>query len=212
MPPKISLIGHKFNRLFVVAESNKRAASGAVMWKCVCDCGTTKIVDSNSLRGGRTRSCGCFNKEQAAARSTIHGECPRSGKSLTYLSWDSMIQRCTNPNSAKFGVYGGAGVVVVKEWLVFENFMRDMGLRPSKLHTLDRFPNPSGDYEPSNCRWATWAEQSRNRRDNVRILYDGKNLVVADWATILKTNANTIQRSLKRGKAFSEIYNFYSSK
>lgn len=76
-----------------------------------------------------------------------------------------MIQRCTNPKSQYYALYGGAGIVVCNRWKDFGNFLTDMGERPAGL-TLDRFPNNQGNYEPGNCRWATWSQQRRNQRRN----------------------------------------------
>ena len=90
-----------------------------------------------------------------------HGECPRSGESPTYASWDNMIQRCTNPKKERYKNYGGRGIKICEEWFTFKNFLTDMGPRPSGK-TLDR-KNNSGNYTKNNCRWATSAEQYATR-------------------------------------------------
>jgi hypothetical protein len=83
-----------------------------------------------------------------------------------YRSWQAMKSRCTNPATRNYASYGGAGIAICARWYDFVNFLDDMGPRPLGT-SLDRYPNPWGDYEPGNCRWATPSEQQRNRRDNV---------------------------------------------
>jgi hypothetical protein len=85
-------------------------------------------------------------------------------RTIEYNSWASMIQRCTNPRSKKFHCWGGRGIKICERWYSFENFLADMGPRPSIQYSLDRFPNNDGDYEPGNCRWATRSQQAKNRR------------------------------------------------
>lgn len=103
-----------------------------------------------------------------------------------YIVWIGMKQRCYYPKSISFKNYGGRGIVVCDRWRTsFKNFLDDMGMRPSKLHTLDRFPNPDGDYEPKNCRWATKSEQALGRRTCHKITLDGETLTITEWA--LKT-------------------------
>ena len=214
MPGKINLMGHRFGRLVVVKESvERRSRGGAVIWECLCDCGVSKNICGASLRNGLTTSCGCYSIERVTKTQTKHGQSSRKGKSITYLSWDAMIQRCTNTKAEHFNDYGGRGIKVCERWLnSFENFYMDMGDRPSKKHTIDRFPDGNGDYELKNCRWATQEQQSRNRNSNVWIDFNGEKLVITDWAKKLCTSLSTIRRSMKRGKTFEEIYNYYKTK
>jgi hypothetical protein len=158
----IDMLGQRFGRLLVVARAEKNLRGGA-RWRCLCDCGKTTVLLRQRLRTGHTQSCGCYQREQLGKRSRVHG---RQG-SLTWRSWQNMITRCYNPNVAKFKYYGGRGITVCDRWresLGFVRFLADMGERPSFAHSIDRFPNIDGNYEPTNCRWATRSQQSKNRR------------------------------------------------
>jgi ribosomal protein L40E len=97
-----------------------------------------------------------------------HGHNPRAGKSLTYVSWDKMWQRCTNPNDAHYYNYGARGIRVCARWKKFENFLADMGERRLGF-SIDRYPDKNGNYEPTNCRWATWTQQMNNSRRNRKV-------------------------------------------
>lgn len=117
-----------------------------------------------------------------------------------YCAWANMVSRCENQNRSDFKHYGGRGILVSAEWRSsFANFLADMGRRPSALHTLDRFPNNDGNYEPSNTRWATRQEQARNRRSTRMLLAFGKNLPLAEWADAKEINAATLKSRLKQG-------------
>lgn len=97
-------------------------------------------------------------------RSLRHGHSPAGKSSPTYLSWANMLQRCNNPRHPRYADYGGRGITVCDRWVKFDNFLRDMGVRPNGM-TLDRERN-EGNYEPSNCRWATMLMQRRNSRNS----------------------------------------------
>lgn len=125
-----------------------------------------------------------------------------------YNSWTSMKTRCYNKNSARYYLYGERGVRVCSRWLnSFENFITDMGRRPLKNHSLDRFPNMNGDYCPENCRWATPQEQARNRRSNL-MLSNGKELLcLADWANKLDVDYEKLRKCLHDGTLLSQMLN-----
>lgn len=102
-----------------------------------------------------------------------------------YRAWAGMFARCYNRNSGAYKNYGGRGIKVCKRWWEFENFIADVGLAPSPKHTLDRYPNNDGNYEPGNTRWTTWGNQSRNRRSTKMITYNGETMCIADWSAKL---------------------------
>lgn len=143
---------------------------------CRCECGVEKEVRYDGLKNGRSSSCGCLMEELAKMRMTIHGWCPSKTAKPTpeWRTWCDMIQRCTNPNKENFKDYGGRGITVCDSWLEsFENFIKDMGLRPKGIvkvrsqYSIERRNNSNG-YGPDNCYWATTSEQMVNRRNSIK--------------------------------------------
>lgn len=164
MKGKHSMIGKRFNRLIVVSEAAPYVDPSGTrrrMWLCVCDCQTTTTVQTDNLRHGHTRSCGCLHIERARARgekNKTHG----LSKTPTYISWAMMIQRCTNQRNPGFPNWGGRGIAVDPRWRSFAHFLADMGERLPGT-SIDRINNDLG-YFPGNCRWATPKEQANNQR------------------------------------------------
>jgi hypothetical protein len=109
-----------------------------------------------------------------------------------------MFTRCRNPNDKGSAYYGARGIDVCKRWESFENFLADMGPRPPGT-TLDRYPNVDGNYEPGNCRWATVAEQNRNKRDTVLVTHNGKTHCIAEWARIVGISAPALYKRFRKG-------------
>jgi hypothetical protein len=140
-------------------------------------------------------------------RRIKHGHCRNiyPNKQSPELScWSAMIARCSRPSATMYHRYGARGISVCERWSKFENFLADMGERPSSKHTLDRI-NPDGNYEPSNCRWATRREQALNRGTTRRLEYCGEELTVSEWANRLGINKETIRYRIKRGWSIQQI-------
>jgi hypothetical protein len=171
-PPSPVAIGDRFGRLVVIASCATRTKHGFRQWECECDCGAAVVLSTNSLRTGHTTSCGCWNRERSAQqvreRSRTHGYASRSDRSPVYSVWATMIQRCTNPNASSWQWYGARGISVCDRWRFFENFLEDLGEPPTGT-SIERVNN-DGNYEPSNCRWATSTEQAANKRTSPKHL------------------------------------------
>lgn len=125
-----------------------------------------------------------------------HSRCRGGRPSSTYKAWELMWSRCSNPRNASWERYGGRGIAVTERWEAFENFLADMGEKPSGL-SLDRKDN-NGNYSKDNCHWTTWVRQNRNRSDNVRILYGGRYWSRADLADHAGMRRETLARRLDR--------------
>ena len=190
------VIGQRFGRLLVVCEDRIRDRRS---WKCLCDCGTEKVITDSDLKTGRVNSCGCLQKELLAARCTKHGHSKNRQRTLTLSTYKGMITRCSNPNVPAYPDYGGRGITICDRWREsFENFLEDMGERTQGM-TLDRIDN-DGNYCPKNCRWVTRKEQNRNKRNSVYVTYKGETKNLSEWAEYLGIAYKTLHDRLYRYK------------
>ena len=197
-----NLSGRKFGRLLVVSFAGILASNRRINWNCRCECGTEISVQAKKLTSRHTLSCGCLMREKAAERFYKHGRTT----SPEFNSWSSALGRCTNPKNKSYKNYGGRGITMCARWRdSFENFLTDMGARPSPSHSLDRISN-EGNYEKENCRWATKKTQSNNRRTNKIISKDGKTLSITQWAEELGMKEFTLRARLNSGWALDDAF------
>jgi hypothetical protein len=165
----------------------------------LCECGNRSVIQVVSVSSGKARSCGCLRVDSNVDRMTKHGHA-RDGqnKSREYKSWNSLKNRCENPNNHKWDDYGGRGITVCERWSKsFEAFLEDMGPRPDGC-TIDR-ENNDGNYEPGNCRWANNREQQRNRRANRLVEWNGRIWCLTELAEELGIKPVTVFGRLNRG-------------
>jgi len=147
------LTGNSFGKLTVISR-NGTSLHGAILWNCLCDCGTECVANGDSIKKGNTKSCGCL-------KYTLNGESTRDGS--LYKSWRAMMRRCYEENHQAFHRYGARGIFVCERWHDYSNFAADLGVRPEGLE-LDRKDN-DGPYSPENCKWSTKSEQAYNRKN-----------------------------------------------
>lgn len=195
---RLNLTGKRFHRLTVIELIGKQ--NNRTLWKAICDCGITKSFIGSSLVSGNTRSCGCLQEENRWL-SKSHGHAHRGKITRTYKAWVGLNERCCNPKNKEFENYGARGITVCKMWHHktpngFSNFLSEMGECPPLL-TIDRIDN-NGNYEPSNCRWASQQEQASNRRNNRWIEFDGRKQILRDWAKETGLDPVTISTRIDR--------------
>jgi len=131
---------------------------GSSTWSCICECGSTRVVPSRDLVAGKSKSCGCLQRELTGDTKRTHG----GSSSRAYQIWVHMRGRCRNPKNERYALYGGRGIDICSRWDSFANFISDMGEPPANL-SIDRVDNDRG-YYPDNCRWATQKQQVHNSR------------------------------------------------
>lgn len=187
--------GQRFGRLLVVAHAG-RGRGRNHMWECLCDCGQRITVVGADLRCGDSQSCGCHQRDiarSAGDRTRTHG----MSSAPIYKLWSSMLQRCYDESHADFQNYGARGISVCVRWWSFETFFEDMGHRPEGM-SLNRIDN-DGNYEPGNCRWATFKQQHRNKRTNRLLEFRGVTQCLTDWAAQLGMATSTLEKRLDKG-------------
>jgi len=190
MPPFKNLIGQRFGRLTVV-ECNGINKNHKIIWKCLCDCGNETIVIGAQMANGKTKSCGCLFREKI----TKHG---LTGTKI-YTAWNSMMSRCYHSKNKYYREYGARGISVCNKWhdaKAFHDWAVSNGYKDGL--TIDRIHN-DGNYEPSNCRWATIKEQSNNRRTNRLITINGITRNMTEWAKVAGIKVVTLHARLRLG-------------
>lgn len=209
--PSIDMAGKKIGKLTVLDRVGSWGSQ--VWWRCSCECGNEKIISGASLRRGKTQSCGCVYRasRRDIARKSIAKI--KHGDSFTrlYFVWNDMKSRCYNPNDISFPNYGGRGINVCNDWresyISFKAWAIENGYREDSRRgecTLDRI-DPDGNYCPENCRWASAAEQSNNRRSTPRLTIDGETHSPAEWAEITGLPRSLIYSRFRRGWSGAEL-------
>lgn len=182
-------LGQRYGRLLVTERaSNKSETDTNARWKCLCDCGRETVQYGQDLKKGKVISCGCWNEEKRFK----HG----LANTPVHRVWIGMRSRCNNPQSREYVNYGGRGIKVCERWDSFENFVADMGVRPEG-YSIDRINN-DGNYEPSNCRWATTTQQLNNRRVNRVLELNGERRTIGEWSAKLGIGWHTIRSRVDR--------------
>lgn len=194
------LTGLKFGLFSVIKRGIDRiplSGKRVTMWICKCDCGNLVSVKADSLKTSHSVSCGC--------RKIKHGF---SHKERLYDTWLNMKRRCYSQTNKRFHQYGGRGIIVCDEWkddyLSFREWAINSGYEDDL--TIDRI-NVNGNYEPSNCQWATSREQANNTTRNKVIEYKGNSMTMSQWASKLGMSYGTINHRVQRGWNIERIVN-----
>lgn len=212
----IDISGQRFGRLVAIEHAGRvvnKNGFRTTLWRCKCDCGNESVVRYPLLVSGNTRSCGCLERENKERIVRLSQETNLKSASVDFyngnldnhplrLIWKSMLTRCNNSHAKSYTHYGARGIKVCERWQRdnngFENFVNDMGERPTPEHTLDRI-DYNGDYCPENCRWATPAEQANNKTDNVYIKVGGKQITAKQFCKMLGLNYWVAIKQIQRG-------------
>lgn len=206
----IDLTGNKFNSLLVLGKGS-RSNDNRIRWRCRCDCGNETLVTTSHLKNGNTKSCGCLQKRIVSNMFLKHGHSNDS----TYKSWQAMKNRCTNSFTPDYKYYGGRGIKLDNSWYNFQNFIKDMGEKPTPQHTIERIDNNKG-YNKQNCKWATRLEQAQNTSFNRKFIFNGENLTMSEIARRTNIPYDTLRFRINRQNMSIEtaisVKNRYRSK
>lgn len=180
--------------------------AGGGYWLFQCDCGNIHKANGAQVRIGNIVSCGCYAKEYLKSMSNNLAKHLKY-KTPEYKAWQAMKCRCLHPSHPSYMNYGGRGITICERWQQsFENFLADMGQKPTPKHSLDRIDNDGG-YCPENCRWATYKEQHNNTRKNVYLTHDGVTHSIVEWCDIYDIPRDIAYGRYRSGRTFEEIFN-----
>jgi hypothetical protein len=178
------------------------------LWLCQCRCLTIKELVGSALRHQKTVSCGCVSPQWSRKEKNPLFRDPDKPKQYRaeFNIWRGIKGRCLNPNDKHYERYGGRGITIYEEWIhSFLAFFHYVGPRPSPKHTIDRFPNPDGNYEPGNVRWATWKEQQRNKSSLRHLTLNDRSLTIPEWAEETGFSIHLIHGRKRMGWTDEEI-------
>lgn len=193
------LSGKRFGRIYVISYIGR--IDNRSKYNCECDCGNKLVVASTSLVTGNTTSCGCarLDKLKQPRKHGLVG-------TKEYVIWKAIRQRCNNKNNRDYKDYGGRGIKIHTDWDDFNNFIKDMGSRPSDKHTIGRIDN-NGNYEPNNCRWETIEDQCNNKRTNILVTIGAETKNVTQWCKHFGVKYHTVISRINRGWSITKIFN-----
>lgn len=188
MPEKLGMLQ--------LLDDNVGSRGGRRLWLLQCECGEKLVAIARDVRRGHTASCGCL-RNRPHAQTHGHSRKKDGKQSREYNSWLNMRVRCDKTSYHSFHVYGGRGIRYCERWQTFENFIADMGACP-KGASLDRIDS-DGNYEPSNCRWASKKVQGENKRSTRWLSHGGETMSIADWARRIGVNHETLRKRINAG-------------
>ncbi|MBU3102951.1 hypothetical protein [Clostridium gasigenes] len=201
---KINLNGKAFGRLIVIKLDHKN--ENGTYWLCKCECGNEKVIKGTSLlnKDKGTKSCGCLTKETCSKNLPAHRNAShRMSKTNFYGVWNTMVMRCTNPNSKSYERYGVKGILVCERWRAFQNFYDDMFLTYKKGLSIDRI-NGSKGYYFENCRWVDSKVQANNTKSNHILKYKGISYTLSQASENFNIPYDTLKRRIYKGWSISE--------
>lgn len=191
----ITRLSRRFGLLTIIECADPKTRK----YRCKCDCGGEKIVDWAHLKRGSTKSCGCLRPQARPDAVRSHSKSGVTSHPL-YSTWRGMLNRCENPNSDSWMRYGGRGVKLHPEWnRDFFAFVAYVGEKPTPEHSIDRWPDRNGNYEPGNVRWATQKQQQANTDQGLPVLLRGVQVTSARAARELDVSVDAVKRARGRG-------------
>lgn len=208
MKKEKDITGQRFGNLVAIKKVEKK--KNRTFWLFKCDCGNEKEINKSSVLSGRSKSCGCFHKKMMHAKFSIHNET----ETRLYQCWRDMKVRCLLKTNIHYKNYGGRGITICEEWLKsfvsFANWAISKGY--SDNLTLDRI-DVNGNYCPENCRWITQKEQAKNKRNNRKITFDKKTMILSDWLRFFGfKSTSSFSYYKKKGFSDTQILTLFKNK
>src|ERR1700687_2489756 len=188
--PAEDFVGRTYGLLTVLERAGRVGRNPG--WRCRCTCGLEVIVRSDRLKAGQRKAC-ARNGHYSFSNPL------KQAYASEYSSWCRLRSRCAAKTGKSWRNYGAHGVTVCDRWESFAAFVEDMGVKPTPAHSIDRHPDHAGNYEPTNCRWATAKDQSRNLRNSVYVNYRRKRMLLVELAERVLIDPNVLRGRLKNG-------------
>ena len=196
------ITGLKFGKWLVLSLSEERKKN-RIAWLCRCDCGKEKVLIGSYLKSGKLKGCHCDDSMIGIDYRAKHGR----RNTPEYNSWQSMKKRCYDPTNENFKHYGGRGIIVCDRWIdSFENFFKDMGIKPSLKHTIDRI-DTNGNYSLENCKWSTPIEQGNNKRNCIILTMDSKQMTLKQACVMKNIPSGLVYNRVQHGWSIEEALN-----